>query len=312
MNPAISVVMPAHNAVEFVVDAVESILDQSFDNFELVVVDDGSDDGTREHLEDYARRDGRVRVLSSSGRGFVDAVMTGVQHARGPWIARMDADDRSHPERLAAQHAYLSAHPSIRLLGSTARVIWPGGGPASVIRYPLSDALIKLCLAAHTTFAHGSVMMRRNDIMAVGGYQRQAFPAEDYDLWCRMALNGVVMANLDQPLYEYRLSPAGTSRRRAEEQKARAREIGRRYVRELHPRPSVRDARRSALDLASLVELGGADPRSLRRASHSLLDAAPRWMRRSPGTGLACGAAAMTAERAFRRAERSMMPSGPA
>lgn len=304
-SPSLSVVMPVRDAVNHLEEAVDSILGQTHADLELIAVDDGSTDGSRGLLEAYALQDERVVVVSAEGTGLVDALMSGVHSARAPWIGRMDADDRSHTDRFRKQLAFVREHPDVTLIGSSVQVINDDGSPAHTIRYPLLDPLIRLSLRSSTTFAHGSVLVRRDMLLAVGGYRKNAFPVEDYDLWCRLARAGAVMANIDEPLYDYRLSPGGVSRTKAEAQELAALVVGDGLARAGTPMPSIRDAIGAVGAVHTMVQRGEASPRALRRISESCLDAARRWRADQAWAALACVAAAARAEFAYRRRRSS-------
>lgn len=296
--------MPVRNGERHLASAVESILDQTFGDLELIAVDDGSSDGTRDILDAYQRDDSRVRVLQSDTGGFVAAVTVGVDASVADWIARMDADDVSQPDRLRAQWTFLTTHRDVSLLGTTAEVIDDDGSPRSVIRYPAHDAVIRLALRSSTTFAHGSVIMRRDVLTAAGGYRSGCFPAEDYDLWCRMAIGGATAANLDAPLYRYRLSSGGISRTQITAQLDAAEKVGRAYGRSTVALPSLRAALRAVREIDGDVRGGKADPRALRRTAASLVECAPRWVRERPAAAAAALGAASDAELRYRLRRR--------
>lgn len=304
--PMLSVVMPVHNGGDLLTAAVDSVLGQTFDDFELIAVDDRSTDGSRPTLEEYALKDPRVRVVSSTAPGFVGAVMTGIRLAAAPWIARMDADDVSAPERFERQIEFIESNPDVDVVGTAAQVIDSVGSPISVIRYPLDDALIKLTLRAATAFAHGSVVMRRDVLLGVGGYDTAFFPAEDYELWCRLASGGATLANLDDPLYLYRLSEAGVSRVMSAEQAAMAMTIGDRYGSAIRrDLPTLADALRAVRTTRRQVAERRASPRSLRRISASCLHAARRWRADGFRPTASCLITAMVAEAAFQASRRT-------
>lgn len=307
-SPSVSVVMPVRNGMSYLEEAVDSILGQTHRDLELVAVDDGSTDGSRERLAQYAHQDERVLVVSSEGSGLVDALMTGIHRSQAPWIGRMDADDRSHPDRFRKQLAFVQEHPEVALIGSTARVIDDSGSPIRMIRYPLTDPLIRLSLRSSTTFAHGSVLVRRDVVLAAGGYRKDAFPVEDYDLWCRLARAGTVMANLDAPLYDYRLSPEGVSRTHAEAQERAAIVVGDDLARTSPCMPSARVAVAAVGAVSAMVRRGEAHPRALRRIAESCLQAGRQWGARRPRVALACAAASVRAELAYRRRQIGAEP----
>jgi len=205
-SPRVSVVMPVRNALRFLRPAMESVLRQSFESFELIVVDDGSTDGTGDALAGY--RDPRVRVLRNEGRhGVVQALTVGMGAARGEYVARMDGDDLSHPKRLGTQVAFLDRERAIVLVGSCANVIDEAGVVVGVMRVPTSSEEIHRLLPKRNTFIHPSVLFRRQAVLEVGGYQAVrpgASMAQDYHLWLRLE-ERYRLANLAEPLLDYRV-----------------------------------------------------------------------------------------------------------
>lgn len=221
MPPAISVVLPARNAARWLADAVESILGQSFGDFELIALDDGSSDGTRAILEAFAGRDARVAVVDGPARGISAVLNTGLERARGALVARMDADDVAHPERFARQHAYLTRHPKVVALGSDAWLIDAWGGCLGRFHKPCDHETIDaLLLRGQSSIPHGSAMLRRAAVEAAGGY-RPAFDfVEDQDLWLRLAERGH-LANLPEALLCYRQHLGNICSNRQAEQRQR-------------------------------------------------------------------------------------------
>ena len=206
MPPAVSALMAVHNGEPFLRAAVESILDQSLAELELVVVDDGSTDATPEVLAAFASRDARVVVHRQSNRGRTASLNVGAGLARAPLIARLDADDVCLPERFARQLAFLEQHEAVALVGGAVRLIDAGGRPFEESRYPLSDAEIRSAFAYTTPFVHSAVMFRRRAFEQVGGYRAAFAETEDLDLWLRLAERHE-LANLPEPVVEYRLHP---------------------------------------------------------------------------------------------------------
>lgn len=200
--PTVSVVMPVHNGENYLGEAIESILGQSFRDFEFIVVDDGSIDRSCAIARSYA--DSRIRVLSAPHRGLVQALNLGLREARGDLVARMDADDISHHDRLERQVEHLRRGPDTVLVGTWVEYIDDEGrSEGEVQTMPVYDDDLRVALFDGNEFAHGSVMMRRSAAMAVGGYRGQFLTAEDYDLWLRMNEIGRI-ANLPEPLYKLR------------------------------------------------------------------------------------------------------------
>ncbi len=203
-TPLVSVILPAYNAGRHIGAAIASILAQSFGDFELLVIDDGSADGTVGAVEKFD--DPRIRVLRNDGnRGIVFSLNRGIEEARGRYIARMDADDIARPERLARQVAFMDAHPEVGLCGSWARKFVPYG-PRWTQKAPASSDELKAALLFATPFVHPTVMMRRSVLDEHRLRYDPAFPAvEDYRLWCEMALvTGVAI--IPDVLLDYRVS----------------------------------------------------------------------------------------------------------
>lgn len=211
--PTVSVLMPVHNAERYLAEAIESILDQTFTDFEFLIIDDGSTDRSRVTLERYAARDARIRVTSRPNTGYGVALNELLRQARGDLIARMDADDVALPERLERQVAYLRAHPDVVCVGSAVQFIDAAGRFLLERHEGMGHQLIQeRALAGDCALNHPSVMMRRAALEAVGGYHVEFVPAEDLDLWLRLGEIGR-LANLPDVLMKYRQHEASFSER---------------------------------------------------------------------------------------------------
>ena len=202
--PRVSCLIPVYNGERFLAEALDSVLGQTYTDFELIVVDDGSRDGSPAILDDYRRRDPRVRVLTKENGGIVDALNHGLDHARGDYVARMDADDVCLPHRFEVQVAYLDAHPGCVLAGGLAEMIDEEGGALGTssggrhARTRLDVFPPKVAVALHPL-----VTIRRSALAEIGGY-RHMFPhAEDYDLYLRLARIGTI-DNPDIVVLKYR------------------------------------------------------------------------------------------------------------
>jgi glycosyltransferase involved in cell wall biosynthesis len=203
-SPRLSVVMPMRDAGDFLDAAIESILAQTFADFEFIIVDDGSRDGSRRRVDRYADADKRILVMSSPGEGIVEALNRGIRLARGSLIARMDADDIALPHRFATQIAALAAWPEVGVVGSNYTAIDIQGRPVRDIVLPSAPQTIREGLLVGNCIAHPTVMMRRDAVFAAGLY-RADFPlCEDYDLWLRMS-ETTDLINLPEILLRYRL-----------------------------------------------------------------------------------------------------------
>jgi hypothetical protein len=208
--PRVSVVMPVHNGGPHLEHAVESILGQTFADFEFVIIDDGSTDSTAEVLRRHQAADRRVRVLHQEKAGLVASLNCGCGQARAPYIARMDADDIAFPDRLARQVEFLDRHPTVALVGSAVVRIDATGRELTRNVCPTSHAEIVEALREYTCFTHPTVVLRATALAAVGGYRPAYRAAEDYDLWLRLS-ERFELANLPDPLLYYRVSPGQIS-----------------------------------------------------------------------------------------------------
>jgi len=216
-TPPVSILLPFRNARETLGECLDSIAAQTFTHYELLAIDDGSQDGSADLVARRALRDTRIHLTRQHPLGLVAALNRGLAKARAPLIARMDADDRMHPERLAAQVAGLAADPALGLLATQVR-LFPEehiqAGFREYIRWQnacCDPATISDEIYIESPFAHPSVMFRRAVVQAAGGYRTGIFP-EDYDLWLRLAQRGVRMAKLPQVLLDWRDSGGRLSR----------------------------------------------------------------------------------------------------
>lgn len=210
--PKISVLLPVHNGAPYLREAIDSVLGQSFGDFELIVIDDESTDETPRIIASYG--DWRVRPIRVPHGGLVNALNAGFKFARGEYIARMDADDRSLPDRLAIQSAYLDRNADIDIVCSDIYVIGPDGRRSGTqVQQGLDNALLRDALLYRTRIKpviHPSVMMRRSVLDTLGGYRHFTF-AEDHDLWLR-AVDRFGFARLNAFLLEYRIHNGGITR----------------------------------------------------------------------------------------------------
>jgi len=211
VDPLVSVVLPVYNCPDYVDAAVRSILDQTFENFELILIDDGSTDATPAVLSGYA--DPRIKLITQANRGLAATLNRGVELARGRYIARQDQDDISLPERLAKQVAFLEAHPRCALIGTWAQIWLENTATDRVHRHPSDNSGLQFELLFNNPFVHSSVMLRKAALVVVGGYStdRNRQPPEDYELWSRIAREYEV-ANIPEVLHTYREVKGSMSR----------------------------------------------------------------------------------------------------
>jgi hypothetical protein len=208
--------MSVYNAKRYVAEAVRSILDQSFRNFEFIVIDDGSTDGSGAILHSYQEADPRLRVYTQKNRGLIESLNRGCELARGTYIARMDADDVAVRDRLESQVAFMEQSPDVGVLGGTVEIIDAAGSPLGFGYNLLHDSEIRSALP-ECPFWHSTILMRTEVFIATGGYRKIVIDSEDHDLWLRMA-ERAKLANLPQVLLRYRVHPDQVSVRKCKQQ----------------------------------------------------------------------------------------------
>lgn len=204
-EPRISVVMPVYNGEQFLRAAIESILNQSYKNFEFIIVDDGSVDSTATIIQNYQADDPRITAVHlPTNSGLISALNLGLNQAKGEYIARADADDIYFPQRFERQLEVFEQNPNLALLGSSAYTIDADGQVKGEISVPSRSGLIKWRMIFGNPFIHSSMMMRKSVIAKYNFYTPGCDHAEDYDLWSRVCLREVV-DNLQEPLMQYRI-----------------------------------------------------------------------------------------------------------
>ena len=203
----VSVLMPVYNSETFVAETIDSILAQTFGDFEFVIIDDGSTDGSLAILREYEKRDGRIRLISRPNTGYVRALNEGLEIAQGEFVARMDSDDISDKQRFELQVKFLREHPEVVAVGSNAFAMDAEGRRLGQYDVPLDNATIqRTLLGGDSCIHHPAVMMRTAAVRQLGGYNEQYMPCEDFDLWLRLGEIGELV-NLPQPLLTKRLHP---------------------------------------------------------------------------------------------------------
>jgi glycosyltransferase involved in cell wall biosynthesis len=215
MTPKVSVVMSVYNDESYIREAVESILNQSFKDFELIIINDGSTDRTREILSSYT--DERIRLFDQENRGLTISLNRGLSLAKGSYIARMDGDDISELDRFSEEVRFLEQNKKIGLVGTYAYRIDEKGRIVSLSKYKTTTEEIREDLWVDCSFCHSSVMFRKICTEEVGMYREKVGPSEDYDLWFRIAERFDV-ANLPVPLQKFRINSQGVTVARRFEQ----------------------------------------------------------------------------------------------
>lgn len=202
MNPKVSVLMPIYNVAPFIKEAIDSILAQSFADFELITLNDCSEDNSQEIIDTY--NDPRiVRYIGDANVGLANILNKGLSLAKGDYIARMDPDDISLPDRFETQVKFLETHKDIDLVSAGMKKF---GASSDSIVHHTSFEDVKFNAIYYSPVLHASSMWRRQKFIDKGLYYRQEMvPSEDYDLWTRAILKGVRLANLPIILYKYRI-----------------------------------------------------------------------------------------------------------
>ncbi|VAX14976.1 Glycosyl transferase, group 2 family [hydrothermal vent metagenome] len=214
-SPLVSVILPARNCGPYLKEAVDSVLTQTFENFEILVIDDGSDDGS---IETLGRDDHRLKVIVNPGCGLVDALNAGCKAASGQYLARMDGDDICHPSRLELQVDFLHNNPRIGVTATQVEVIGDGGPAEGYRLYEawinsvLTPADIRREIYIESPLPHPTVMMRAEVFQKLGGYRDMGWP-EDYDLWLRANEAGVSMGKVGRKLLKWRDSDSRLSKK---------------------------------------------------------------------------------------------------
>ncbi len=189
--------------------AVRSILDQTLRELELIIIEEPSSASAAPLLADI--HDPRLRHFAHPTRTtLVEQRNRGIEHARAELIAVLDADDVAEPERLAKQLAYMHAHPEVAVLGTQLQLIDPDGNTLGYRNYPTEPKAVTAALERYNPIGQPAVMYRKSVVQAAGAYRYSRYPAtEDYELWCRLGVSGLLLANLGEPLVRYRIHPGG-------------------------------------------------------------------------------------------------------
>jgi glycosyltransferase involved in cell wall biosynthesis len=201
-NPAISIVIPAYNAEKYLTAALASIYKQGFQNYEIILVDDGSTDNTPDICN--TQIDPRFKYFRKINSGVIDSIEFGIQKSRAPLIARLDSDDLMLPNRLEKQFELFQRERSLVLVGSNISIINEKGETIGLRQYPKSHSKIQNTLPLYNPFAHPSVCFRKWAYLEAGGLTDTVHDAEDYELWVRLSKLGQTH-NIQEPLTAYRI-----------------------------------------------------------------------------------------------------------
>lgn len=228
-SPRVSVVMSVYNGETYLRKAVDSILNQTFTEFEFIVVDDASTDGTARILTEYARREPRIHLLSNSiNLGLARSLNRALEQASGRYVARMDADDISLPFRLEKQLAFMEKHPEVGVLGTAVELIDSAGQVTGQRIYPLDPIVICWRLAFENPLCHPTAMIRQYLLQGVQ-YNPDLTTAQDYDLWCQLG-SQIRFANIPEPLLRFRKHGTNLTYQKGGQQRTNSLHISRKYL----------------------------------------------------------------------------------
>lgn len=208
LSPAVSVVMSVYNGEDHLAESIESILNQTFRNFEFIIVNDGSNDSTMDILNAYAKKDPRIRLITQKNSGLAKALNRGIRLSRADLIARQDADDVSLPERLEKQLQLFDSVRNLVLCGTWFEEVDEGGGK-KLRAYPCDNTTLKDNVLYANNFCHPSVMFKKGVFMACNGYDESFLTAQDFDLWIRLSCFGS-LANVSEKLVIKRIGFGST------------------------------------------------------------------------------------------------------
>ncbi len=199
----LSVILPIYNGMPYLKDAILSLLDQTFQDFIIYAIDNGSTDGTREYIQQLS--DEKITYINLQEKNLVNALNTGLEVASSPFIARMDADDIIHPKKFEKQMKYLEENEDIHVIGTLGQYISTDGKKHFNFDLPLShDEIIETMIKKKNAIIHASIMFRSEIISLYGNYKNEYFPCEDYELFLRIG-NKIKFANLPERLYFFRV-----------------------------------------------------------------------------------------------------------
>lgn len=211
IKPLVSVVMPVYNAESVIRRPVQSILSQTFKNFELIIINDASTDKTSQIIAEFRKRDKRIRIINNkTNMQMAQSLNFGISKARSEMIARMDQDDISFPDRLRVQYNFLLKHPRVAIVGNDIATADKDGNITGRRTYPTKSKQLKSVLFRYSPFAHPTVMFRKDAYEKVGGYDPAKYPCEDIDFWFRLGMK-YEFASIPKQLLNYRVTHSSSS-----------------------------------------------------------------------------------------------------
>lgn len=264
-NPQVTVLLPVYNGERHLKQAIESILAQTYTDFEFLIINDGSTDRSEEIILSF--NDKRINYIKNTENiRLIASLNKGLELAKGEYIARMDADDIASPDRLAQQVEYMVEHRDVVLVGSDVEVINEDG--TSRYFYPniLSGATIHAALAVRNPFTHSAVMFKKQAVVELGGYSSDDYMAEDLGLWMRLAqqFGAGALANLPFVLMKYRLSVQGEMASHAGDSLRKREQLHRAYWEQMGNDPVPWQKRHAVFNRVDITR----EPKRLRRRTY--------------------------------------------
>jgi len=210
-KPLVSVIMPAYNSQKYIERAIESILCQTFKDFEFIIINDASNDRTLKIIKEYAVKDKRIRVYNNEKNLQIAASLNiGIKLAKADLLARMDPDDISHKKRLEYQYNFMQKNKNVAIVGANIIVLNDHGKKIAVREYPSKSSDLKKIMFKYSPFAHPVIMFRKKNILEFGGYDMKMVPCEDIDLWFKVG-SKYDFATITKPLLQYTLITTSNS-----------------------------------------------------------------------------------------------------
>lgn len=203
--------MPSYNSKRYIGKAIESILNQTFSRFELIIINDCSTDDSLNIIKYYLTKDKRIRIINNRKRlNIAGSLNKGIRNAKTNLIARMDADDISDPDRLSLQYKLLTSSDVMAAVGANIIIMDCNAHETAIRRYPVSSKEMKSCLFRYSPFAHPVVMFKKHIFEEIGGYNQKYSPTEDLDLWFRMGVK-YEFGSVPETLLRYRVYEKSSS-----------------------------------------------------------------------------------------------------
>ena len=210
-QPNVSVIMAAKNVQDYIAIAIESIINQTYSDWEMIIVNDGSTDQTASIVQKYSDANNRIKLISNKESvGQAIARNTAVEQSTGKYLAILDADDVAMPDRIEVQVDYLDKNPGIAAIGGHAEIIDSKGSTLGIKRKALNIDAIRFSLLLQNQFIHSTMMIRRGVFDAFGGYDNTFLYAEDYDLWSKILEKNIVL-NIDKVVSKFRIQPGSVT-----------------------------------------------------------------------------------------------------